>query len=159
MERVYWLIERELAGRCGPACAPWEADALYRAGIRAVISLDGTEVRPDTLEQAGIVHFAAHTPMMLLQSETSQRRFLSLLAEPLAFIDRMRTERRPVLVHCFSGWDRTGAVLACHLVAREGLSATAAIERVRQVQPEALQATGYPEAVALFARNHRPAEA
>ena len=49
----------------------------------------------------------------------------------------------PVLVHCHSGKDRTGMVLAAALIALEGLTAEAAMEEVYKVRPIAFSAAGW----------------
>jgi protein-tyrosine phosphatase len=48
-------------------------------------------------------------------------------------------------VHCSSGKDRTGLFLAYWAMRTEGLSAEAAIERVRSVRPIAFSAIGWDE--------------
>jgi protein-tyrosine phosphatase len=93
--------------------------------------------------------------MILLDTEFDRRRFLEVVPPILDFVSRMEQEGRPVLVHCYYGRDRTGCVLACCLVARRGLPAETAIEHIRALQPEALTAPGYAEAVELFDRIHQ----
>ena len=54
-------------------------------------------------------------------------------------------KREPVLVHCNSGKDRTGLLLAYYLVSRKGVSAKRALRLLRRLKPDALGASGYED--------------
>ena len=151
MQQIYWVIENELAGRAGPEKFPWDPHELKSAGVGAIVSLAGP-VNAQSLRYAGIRHLPVHQPMVLLETEEMRERFLEVMPLIIDFIDTCRDERVGVLVHCYHGCDRTGAILACYLIAREGLSATDAVERIRAVNPDALSAFGYEAAVETFER-------
>lgn len=51
----------------------------------------------------------------------------------------------PVLVHCRSGKDRTGMVLAAYLIEIEGYGVKRAMEEVLAVRPIAFSAEGWME--------------
>ncbi len=51
----------------------------------------------------------------------------------------------PVLIHCRSGKDRTGMVLAAYLIEFEGCSEKEAMEKVTAVRPIAFSAEGWKE--------------
>jgi atypical dual specificity phosphatase len=150
MKQVYWILKELLAGRCGPDCMPWKPEELYAGGIRGIVSLDSLSVDEKHLQNAGLQHLPCYQPMMYLENEAQQRRFLEALPPIFRFIDRHRQEQSAVLVHCYFGCDRTGTVLACYLVSREGLPAEEAINSIRAVQPQAMLADGYCAAVRLF---------
>lgn len=150
MEHVYWVVENALAGRPGPHNIPWDPLQLRAHGIGGVISLDGP-VHVPSLRQAGLAHLAAYQPMVFLDSEQLRSRFASEIPPIIDFIDEVRQGGEAVLVHCYHGRDRTGAVLACYLVARAGLRAAEAVRKVRDAHPLAMIADGYEEAVATFA--------
>lgn len=154
MEHVYWVVEGKLAGRPGPHKYAWDLGAIKAAGIGGVVSLDG-QVDRAQLASSEIQHLPVNQPMILLEDEWRREQFVEVMALVLPFADRMHRDRKAVLVHCFHGLDRSGCVLACWLVARSGLEAEAAIAAVRQVNPDAMQAFGYEEAVATFARLYR----
>ncbi|MFO0944425.1 MAG: dual specificity protein phosphatase family protein [Planctomycetota bacterium] len=151
MQHVYWVIENELAGRPGPECCPWKPADLAAAGIRAIVSLAGP-IRMGELRGAGIEVLPVQQPMILLETEPDRERFVEVMPLVVEFIDRHRNQGTKVLVHCHYGCDRTGAVLACYLVTRKGLSADDAVAHVRAANPNALSAEGYAEAVATYAR-------
>lgn len=151
MDKVYWVIGRRLGGRPGPDKAPWKPRLLKQGGIGGIVSLDGP-VEGWELELADIQHLPIYQPMILLDTEIVREQFLSVMPVVLDFVDRFGGGHEGVVVHCHHGCDRTGTVLACYLVAREGLTAAQAIERVREANPFAMVAFGYAEAVATFER-------
>src|SRR5262245_60664306 len=104
---------------------------MRSAGIRGVVSLDGP-IDFVPLEMASIAHFAAYQPMILLTTPERQSEFLNQLSPIFEFIDECRQEGGAALIHCFHGWDRTGTVMACYLIARQNLTATEAISVVRK---------------------------
>jgi protein-tyrosine phosphatase len=150
MRMVYWIEEASLGGRCGPACVPWQPAELFAAGVGGVVSLDAECVDQAELRKAGLEHLPLYQPMVLLHDEPSRRMFVQRVTPAFDFIDRVRQRGSSVVVHCHYGCDRTGALLACYLMARAGCDAKTAIDRIRSVQPLALRAWGYVEAVELF---------
>lgn len=153
-EPIYWVIENELAGRPGPVKAPWTPATLKAAGFGGIVSLCEAG-RTEKIRAAGIKHLPVYRPMILLQDESEREMFLSVMPSVLSFVDRCREAGDAVIVHCHHGFDRTGAVLASYLIAREGLTADEAIARVRAANPDAMSADGYAEAVHTFESLYR----
>jgi hypothetical protein len=151
---MYWIVPGVLAGRPGPECVPWNLGDFVESGIGGVVSLDGP-IRTKELHAAGLRHLPAYQPMLLLRSDEERMRFLSVMRPALAFIDELRDLGLATLVHCYHGCDRTGAVLACYLVARRGSSASEAVRSVQKVNPDAMWAVGYMEAVYAFEDAYR----
>jgi Polymorphic toxin system, DSP-PTPase phosphatase len=149
MQEVYWVEEGVLGGRCGPECVPWTPAELHAGGVRAIVSLDSCGVDSDALQAAGIVHLPLYQPMIFLENTIERRRFLEVVPPVLKFLKEPK-QKLPAMVHCHYGRDRTGCVLACCLVARRQWPAEKAITHVRVMQPFALSAPGYAEAVELF---------
>lgn len=154
MKHIYWVRANQLAGRPGPELAPWNPTELKSQKIGAVVSLCGP-VSSEPLMNAGIEHMPLVQPMVLLESEAMRERFVSIMGKVLPFIDRIVQGGQAVMVHCYYGCDRSGAVLACSLVAREGLAAEEAIAQVRGANPSAMSAYGYAAAVETFERMYR----
>jgi protein-tyrosine phosphatase len=145
MNHVYWVTPT-LAGRCGPVQCGWDLDQLYQAGIRVIVSLDDN-VNPQEIEKRGFTHFQLYLPDIPLSTPALTETFLRAANK---FIDFMVSNKEPVLVHCWAGNDRTGAMLACFLIS-QGKPSEEAIAIVRKQNPYAMITPGYEEAVHLFA--------
>jgi len=145
----YWVIDRQLAGRAGPRCVPWELRELREEGIAGIVSLDAG-VNSADVEKAGLKHLRAFMPMVFLEREEDHLEFLTVLPEVVKFIDGIRAENGAALVHCHYGCDRTGCVLGCYLVAREGYTPAQAYHHIRERNPNAFGASGYAEAILTF---------
>jgi predicted protein tyrosine phosphatase len=148
-KHIFWVHERELAGRAGPEKLPWNVQELVNEGIGAVVSLAGP-VDSIALRRAGVEHLHLPVPMVLLDSERAQRRFLEVMPLVLDFVQRAIQSHKPVLIHCYHGCDRTGTALACCLVALHGLTAEQAVAKVRAANPGAMAIAGYADAVETF---------
>jgi protein-tyrosine phosphatase len=145
----YWVIDDELAGRAGPRCVPWDLWELRESGVGGIVSLDAG-VDPDEVAAANIRHLPSYMPMVYLEREEDHLEFLSVLPPIVKFIDELRAAGQATLVHCHYGCDRTGCVLGCYLVAREGLSPLEAYRRIKERNPHAFGASGYAEAILTF---------
>lgn len=146
MNNLFWLIPGKLAGRPGPDREPWDVDALYLAGIRAVLSVnDGRLVHARDFALRDMAYacipFTDNAPPRQGDEEICR----VALRQAYRFVHTQITAGNPVLVHCTSGKDRTGLVLSHFLVRQSNCSAADAIARVRQVRPIALSATGWEE--------------
>jgi protein-tyrosine phosphatase len=133
-----------LGGRSGPNRDSWHPRDLAAGGVRAILSVnDGELVHPDELTEVGISYFCAPLSDSAPPQEGDLEICVSALPRALSFAVRSIAQRRPVLVHCTSGKDRTGLFLSYYLCVTEGLSPTCAIRDVRRVRPIALSADGW----------------
>jgi atypical dual specificity phosphatase len=154
MNGFYWLIEGTLAG-CG---RPGARRGLFRnedkaldtdlgwlrdRGIRAILSLTETPLQPELLAGHGLV--SLHLPIVDLTAPTPEQ-FLTALT----FIDEQRFGGRPIVVHCLVGQGRTGSILAAYLI-RDGREPAAALARIREVCPGAVENPVQERALAEFA--------
>ncbi len=73
-----------------------------------------------------------------------------LLERGVAVIADALAAGRRVAVHCAGGRGRTGTLLACYLV-HQGLDPAAAIARVREVRPGAVETRAQVAAVEAYA--------
>ena len=90
--------------------------AIRAAGIKAVISL--TETPVDILEpmiQMGDIEYL-HAPIIDYQAPSD-----SIANMTIRFIERMKTQQSPVLIHCMAGVGRTGTMLHAYYIA-QGMS-------------------------------------
>lgn len=148
---LYWVVPGELAGRPGPHKMRWDLWYLASRNLKGIVSLDGPIA--DDFTAVGIRHFPAYLPMTALEAGAARQSFLGALDPIFAFVADCHQLGAAVLVHCFHGNDRTGAVLACCLIALYGMSSPDAVAAVRTVNPAAMSALGYEEAVHLFGRS------
>ena len=149
MRHVYWVIDKILGGRPGPVREPWDPQALYAGGIRTVVSL-AAEEPVDDLSQYGLEHYRAAFPPVYLFSVGMRKAFIHEALPVWAFIHARIEAATPLLVHCHAGADRTGLILAGYLVLYHRVSPEEAVVRVQAVNPSAMAAPGYSEAVTLL---------
>ncbi len=155
MEHVYWVWNDLLAGRPGPTRLPWDAQALYDGGIRAVVSL-AQEVQVEDLTLYGITHYRGKFPPLSLFSEGMRKAFIYMALPVWRFIDTQVTSGIPTLVHCFAGQDRTGVILSGYLVTYHGMEPEKAVAQVRAANPLVMREQGYEETVHLLHPNQLP---
>lgn len=147
MDHVYWVTPT-LAGRCGPQAHDWDLAALYAAGFRVIISLDN-DIDEKDIKKYKFKHVPLYLPDVALSTPELTQKFLETVE---SFIKTVTTEKDPVLVHCYAGNDRTGAMLACFLVFN-GFSPGKAIAEIKKVNPTAMTTPGYEKAVHLYAQS------
>ncbi len=146
MQHVFWMVPDLLAGRPGPNLQPWDEQALYKGGIRAVLSVNsGDDVRAERLQDAGIdyrcIPLTADAPPL----PGDDKICLSRLEEQYEFVGSHTNQGNAALIHCRHGKDRTGLFLAYYLQRTENLKPREAIARVKQVRPIALTAMGWED--------------
>lgn len=151
MDKLFWLLPGELAGRPGPDREPWNVDSLWNGGIRAILSVnDGRIVHTADLKARGIAYacepLSPNAPPRMGDDEICR----AALPRAYRFVAGQLREDKPVLVHCSSGKDRTGLFLCYFLLRRFRLSPDQAMDRVRHVRPIALSAEGWQEFTAAL---------
>ncbi|MFQ5936748.1 MAG: dual specificity protein phosphatase family protein [Acidiferrobacterales bacterium] len=144
MDKLFWVVPGELAGRAGPDREPWDLACLRQGGIGAVLSVnDGALCHPQDFESHGIryrcIPLSDNAPPLPGDDATCRLALPRAYAFATAEIERGIA----VLVHCSSGKDRTGLFLCYFLMRRWGMSVRKAIAVVRQVRPIALSAWGW----------------
>lgn len=150
MDHIYWVTEK-LAGRCGPVECEWDLEELYKEGFRTIVSLD-KNVDAEQIKKRGFDHVPLYLPDVFLSTPQLKTQFLEAAN---VFVSLAASSTDPVLVHCYAGKDRTGAMLACFLVS-QGKTAAQAIAEVRSQNPRAMTAPGYEEIVYTFAQMRAP---
>jgi protein-tyrosine phosphatase len=148
MKSVFWLVRDAIGGRPGPQLEPWSIAELRAAGFDAVINLSEHPSDVAGLSEVGMEAAWVPLPTDVPPTKESQDKCVEALPRAFAFLAEQTARGRRVLVHCHAGKDRTGMLLAIFLAKKEGLSAVAAIQRVREVRPLAITAPGW-EALAL----------
>lgn len=123
----------------------WNLDELKAGGIAAILSVnDGEAVHESLLSDTGIAY--ANIPMSSnAPARDGDKAFcLENIPRALSFIQESLLTGS-VLIHCRSGKDRTGMVMAAYLMEFEGCSAKQAMEQVLDVRPIAFSAEGWME--------------
>jgi len=143
MKHVFWLIEGKIAGRSGPNLDAWSLAELKEHGITAILSVNFAEsVDSNGMEKVGIAHanipMSPNAPVQAGDKETC----LENLPKAMAFIEAQKVSG-PVMIHCRSGKDRTGMVMAAYLIQFEGMTAKNAMDKVFSVRPIAFSAEGW----------------
>ena len=145
MKHVFWLREGVIAGRTGPNHNPWDLAEISAGGFAAILSVnDGEAVHESLIASLGMKY--ANIPMSdNAPARDGDREFcLANLTRAMAFIQEHR-QKGPVLVHCRSGKDRTGLVLAAYLVEFEHYDAHKAMAELLDLRPIAFSAEGWME--------------
>jgi len=110
------------------------------------------------------LHERAHEPLRLRRYAVAEvhvpiRDFSApspdAIDRAIAAIDAAIARGQIVAVHCGGGLGRTGTIVACYLVSR-GLTAEAAIARVRALRPGSVETHAQAAAVAAYERRLRP---
>ncbi len=146
---VQWIIPGELA-ICGFPVSRRDIRDLRLNGVRAVVSLaTGREL----LAYWGNVLLFARAYLdndiwpYFLPTEVRKAPSPEELMNALLWARRVALMGRPVAAHCLAGRGRSGMFAAAYLVFSRGMTAKAAIERVRRIRPGALESYEQEEAV------------
>ena len=112
---------------------------LVREGFAGVVSLTEGPLPAEAVEGSGLAYL--HLPVRDFSAPSLEtvRRFVD-------FVRRISAGRGPVLVHCGSGYGRSGTMAACYLVS-EGSSAEEATAKVRRLRPGSVETEEQEEAV------------
>src|SRR5215471_10100509 len=138
----YWVAPRQLLAGDHPS-ARWKFQtrrrlrALFDAGIRSFVDLTDTDhgARP----YDGVVkkiaaergHEVTYRRMAIREADVPAP---DDMADILFHIDREIEAGRPVYVHCQGGIGRTGTVVGCWIVEKEGGTALRALDRIAQLR-------------------------
>lgn len=132
MVKISW-IEPDVMAASGIPVGVKDLQSLYEQGIRAIVTLTEhpltaqKEITPQVLAEIGLTCLHApivdqYPPDMAAVRETAQ------------FINQMKTQGYPVLLHCHAGIGRTGTMLHAYYLA-EGLSLEEAKAKVKASKP------------------------
>lgn len=101
---------------------------LHKNGIRSILSLTEDRIPPLFLEGFDIVY--EHLP--IIDHEPPP---LETMLKSVRFIDEMRRQGRPVLVHCAAGQGRSGTIVAAYMMYSKGMSGEEALRWIRAIRP------------------------
>jgi hypothetical protein len=148
MQHVFWMIQNQLAGRCGPDRQPWNLADLQAAGFGAILSLnDGLLCHPEDFGRIGLAYACIPLSPNAPPCTGDLDHCVSALPAAYLFVADHLAKGQSVLVHCSSGKDRTGLFLSYFLMQHLGQSAKQAMSNVLAARPIAFTATGWQEFV------------
>ncbi|HET6574500.1 MAG TPA: dual specificity protein phosphatase family protein [Fimbriiglobus sp.] len=138
-----WIDQPLLAALAMPESAD-DLAWLRRHGLDVLLSLSEEPPSRRWINDAGLM--GIHVPVVDFTAPTDRQIDLCLDA-----IARAHQSGMGVAVHCTGGKGRTGTILAAYLVTT-GLTARAAIDRIRHLRPGSVETPDQEEAVEAFAR-------
>ncbi len=130
MDNFNYLIPCVLAGASMPR-GRQDLERLVNEGIEVLVTAMEDSLDEDLVEDVGLEYH--YYPVPPYGTPT--------LEQIIDFVDLVninRVKNRPVAIHCFMGWGRTGTLLAAYLIS-EGMSANEAITEVREKRPGSIE--------------------
>jgi len=148
VDKIFWLEDGVLAGRCGPSKAVLDVESLRLAGFACILSLDSNEYDLIKHHESQIPMNLIHLPNSIPPQPSEIKIFELLLPKAVEFVaEKIDAGQVPLLVHCHAGNDRTGGVLTGYISQKHDILPRLALERVREANPEAISAFGYEEMI------------
>lgn len=136
-----YLIPGVLAGTNMPRGKD-DLDFLINQGIKVLVSAMEDSLDENMVMVGGLeYHYFAVLPYGTPSLEQ--------IDEFVELVNRNRRENRPVAVHCYMGWGRTGTLLAAYLIS-EGMSAVDAIDEVRNKRPGSIETGGQEQILFIY---------
>jgi atypical dual specificity phosphatase len=139
-----YLIPRILAGSSMPR-GRQDLQRLVDEGIKVLVTAMEESLNEDVVKDVGLEYHYYPVPPYGTPSLQQIKDFVEL-------VNTNRTKNRPVAVHCFMGWGRTGTLLAAYLIS-EGMTADEAIVEVREKRPGSIETHGQIQILHTHAQN------
>ena len=100
---------------------------LSEIGVKTVINLRGednlTHAEEAEAKRLGLRYYGVPMPGLSRPTDAQVKRVMALINDP---------ENWPVFIHCKHGSDRTGTIIACYRISKEGWTDERAIAEARQ---------------------------
>ena len=136
-----YLIPGVLAGSSLPRGRE-DLECLYNEGIRVLVTAMEDSLNEELINEVGLeYHYFAVLPYGTPS--------LKQINEFVNLVNTNREQSRPVTVHCYMGWGRTGTLLAAYLIS-EGMSTDEAIYEVREKRPSSIETRGQEQILYMY---------
>ena len=143
MHHVFWLKTGKLAGRTGPNKNPWVLGDFARAGFSGIISVNNGDLcHLDEIENSGLAYACIPLSENAPPRPGDREICLASLPRALEFVKKHLATGK-VLIHCRSGKDRTGLLMAYYMLKEHSMTADQAMEQVWKVRSIAFTAEGW----------------
>ncbi|MEZ9820402.1 dual specificity protein phosphatase family protein [Shewanella sp. 10N.286.45.A1] len=145
MQHLFWLVEGQIAGRSGPNKDAWDLSELKAEGIDAILSVNnGESCEDEDFSSVGIeyqcIPFSRNAPPEVGDLEYC----VEQVPKALAYIRQCEAQNKTVLIHCRSGKDRTGLIMAYYLM-DNGAAPLHAVSQIRAIRDIAFSADGWDQ--------------
>lgn len=143
-----WIVPGKVAGTPMPGVVQkmdFDLVSLRTMGITMLITLTETDFPQEALHRHGLRNL--HLPIRDREPPT-----LAQVKMLIARMDALLKKGEVLAVHCLAGLGRTGTVLASWLI-QDGLSAQAALDRIRKIEPGYVQSVEQEQFLELVADN------
>ena len=130
--KIEW-IEKDTLAASGIPIGEKDLLSLFEQGIRAIITLTEhpltiqAEIESDVLDEIGLT--CLHAPILDQHPPNSETMW-----KTIRFIDQMKAQDQPTLIHCHAGVGRTGTVLHAYYLAA-GMSLEETKVKVKKLKP------------------------
>ncbi len=140
-----WLIEDEIAGMGRPLTLTEDLFLLKKKKINTIVSLTEKSLDRDVIESSGFLYL--HLPIVDFSVPSFEQ-----IDVFLDFVSSSDMNKKKTVLHCESGFGRTGTMLSIYLVKLKGYSADDAIRTVRMKRPGSVETPNQEARVFEFAK-------
>lgn len=138
-----YLIPGVLAGSSMPRGRK-DLERLVDEGIKVLITAMEESLNEALVKEVGLKYHYLPVPPFGTPTLQQINNFVDL-------VNTNRAKNRPVAVHCYMGWGRTGTLLAAYLIS-EGMSADEAINEVREKRSGSIETHGQERILYRYAQ-------
>jgi atypical dual specificity phosphatase len=139
-----YLIPGVLAGSSMPR-GRQDLERLVDEGIEVLVTAMEESLNEDLVKDVGLEYHYYPVPPYGTPTLQQINGFVEL-------VNTNRVMNRPVAIHCFMGWGRTGTLLAAYLIS-EGMNADEAINEVREKRSGSIETRGQEQILYRYAQD------